>query len=126
MKNIVSFETARALKEAGFPQPGPEWGQFWCNQHGETRSLTISMLEKFQSDGYDLMTFAPTATDILIYLPGKMLVPEKETDSVPAKNFGIFYMDDRARDDWETKHWHTNPAESCAAAWLDLNQNQHT
>ena len=27
--NIVTFETARKLKEVGFPQPEPAFGQFW-------------------------------------------------------------------------------------------------
>lgn len=32
MKNVVTFEAARALKEAGFPQPEPEAGQAWYIQ----------------------------------------------------------------------------------------------
>ena len=31
MKDIVSFDTAKRLKEAGFPQPAPAPGQFWYN-----------------------------------------------------------------------------------------------
>lgn len=34
MKDIISFETAKALKEAGFPQPEFETGQFWYNDLG--------------------------------------------------------------------------------------------
>jgi hypothetical protein len=29
MKNVVSFETAKRLKNAGFPQPNYEFGQVW-------------------------------------------------------------------------------------------------
>lgn len=32
--DIVSFETAKKLKEAGFPQPSPEFGQMWYALHG--------------------------------------------------------------------------------------------
>ena len=34
MKHIVSFETAKALKEAGYPQPEFETGQIWYNSFG--------------------------------------------------------------------------------------------
>lgn len=33
MKDVVDFETAVRLKEAGFPQPSPEVGQFWHSQY---------------------------------------------------------------------------------------------
>lgn len=31
---MVNFETARALKEAGFPQPKFQFGQIWYNSSG--------------------------------------------------------------------------------------------
>lgn len=35
MKDIISYKTALALKEAGFPQPKPEAGQVWYNNNGD-------------------------------------------------------------------------------------------
>ena len=34
MNNIASFQTAVKLKEAGFPQPGPDFSQIWYNDDG--------------------------------------------------------------------------------------------
>jgi hypothetical protein len=83
MNNIVTFETAQLLKEAGFPQPEFETGQFWYNEFGALSF--IGRKEVSESDGHtyffcmsvdtgrmekirpvaDGAYFAPTATDIL-------------------------------------------------------------
>ena len=45
MKNItVSYKTAVALKEAGFPQPKPQTGQFWWHKH-PSRAKTLDFVQ---------------------------------------------------------------------------------
>lgn len=83
MKN-VSFETAKALRDAGFPQPEPAEGQFWYNPDyglfvvgrrsfidGTMRNIfyfeTGKTYEK-SVDSFSLCVFAPQAHDILFAL----------------------------------------------------------
>jgi hypothetical protein len=35
MTNVVSLETAKRLRDVGFPQPVPAFGQLWISQIGE-------------------------------------------------------------------------------------------
>lgn len=79
MKNVVSFETAKALKAAGFPQPEPEVGQFWyndegnffivCYRNGIGVAFAFSDLESklvgISFRGYKDLFFAPTSADLL-------------------------------------------------------------
>lgn len=81
MKNTVTFETAIAMKEAGFPQPEPAPGQFWYDFNGRlfivyyeggegNCFLSLENGDSFpcvEKGGY---VFAPTAIDILEQLPG--------------------------------------------------------
>ena len=46
--NTVSFETAKRLKEAGFPQPDPEFGQFWYHNAGSQ----IAIMESNDAGGH--------------------------------------------------------------------------
>lgn len=81
MNNVVTFKTAQRLKEAGFPQPAPEAGQFWYNPDfgifvvgrrsfvdGTTRSIfyfeTGNVLEVSEVAFLDCV-FAPAVPDIL-------------------------------------------------------------
>lgn len=88
MKNIVTFETAKKLKEAGFPQPEPERGQVWYNEDkdlgvlGNCISATFDFTWCSVGDNYDghddhyenadsilkEYVFAPAATDILRHI----------------------------------------------------------
>lgn len=54
MNDVVSFETALRLKEAGFPQPEPHYRQVWYDERGEDLLFEVSA-----------EYFAPTATNIL-------------------------------------------------------------
>ena len=82
MNTTVDFETARQLREAGFPQPEPGFAQTW---HGpetiliggqfDNRSLRVFTNEGqgefepgFISSFY---TYAPTALDIIAQMPGE-------------------------------------------------------
>lgn len=69
----VTFETAKRLKEAGFPRPNPVYGQAWFSKYGFvdiTAPIQISRKRKLCTSVRDGSIFAPTATDILAHLPG--------------------------------------------------------
>lgn len=123
MKDIVTFETAVRLKEAGFPQPAPEAGQFWYGKNREVgyifyhERLALLSGDIVYFDAPEKCVFAPTATDILREMPGCILAVEnlyKETAIV-----GVYYevlKTGRLLSD------HGNPAEAVAEAWLKLNE----
>ena len=78
---MVSFETAKALKAAGFPQPETvERGQHWYSCGFKSFTITddfktgIAPEKWFACYPY----FAPTAIDILKEIPGCHLVYRKE------------------------------------------------
>lgn len=140
MKNIVSFETAKRLKDAGFPQPEFDTGQFWYNQYkaitfvgrwevpdgGVDKSFCCMSVSSGRTDKivpvkHDAF-FAPTATDIL----------EQLTDHV-----AFYYVVglSEARRCWQCigfsifdhpeKYWFAeNPAEAAALAWLEINEKK--
>ena len=126
MKNVVSFETARRLKEAGFKQPRPEFGQVWFDQDGayvignvknDIISGAWSAGDCFTDASISSMladVFAPTATDILEQLPHNFCIRGKSVFSLePGDAYNIgrqFYAD--------------NPAEAAALAWLAINEKQ--
>lgn len=78
--NHVTYETAVRLKEAGFPQPAPEAGQFWYGKKSAgqsvkgslcvligtpTGALSFSPIDGLKNSDNNFFVFAPTATDIL-------------------------------------------------------------
>ena len=80
MKDITTSETSIRLKEAGFPQPYPEFGQRWYNPdfgvfivgfiHVPYARATIfynnrSCVFSKNLPNFSGCVFAPTATDIL-------------------------------------------------------------
>lgn len=78
--DIVSFETSKRLKAAGFPQPKKAPGQFWHNEHGKLCViregqgmltavwLSVPMEASISIIAIELF-FVPTATDIMRHLP---------------------------------------------------------
>jgi len=79
MKNYVTFETAQRLKEAGFPQPEPEFGQVWYEKNANAYvlggikdgELNGSYLygQTFEACSLDAIkddVFAPTAAYIFL------------------------------------------------------------
>ncbi len=131
MKNVVSFETAIALKEAGFPQPEPEAEQFWYNpdfglfvvgprSHGFAyRHISIfypetgKVYEKEQGKFSDCV-FAPDVADILKQLPGWYASLDRTkwvcVNGYPEKG--------------DKEHINDNPAEAAAAAWLQTHRKK--
>ena len=76
MKNTVSFETAKAMKKAGLPQPEPAPGQFWYNERGEIHVVYTEgadgccFIDMNSGDAQpyaakEVFVFAPQAHDIL-------------------------------------------------------------
>ncbi len=116
MLDIVSFETAKQLKEAGFPQPSARFGQFWYDETSE--ALNCIGFEDFSIWFEDLVLegyiFAPTATDILRLLPGVYLCVNDKS-IWRAEWAGVScYDNDPPLAKGEA------PAEVAAAAWLLL------
>ena len=125
MKNVVSFETAKALRGAGFPVPEPNHGQFWYLEYtGELEVITfvggngvhrmyIPFLKGMNSCAKDAFlngsVFAPTATDILREL-GDGFVLKFEDNVLKC----ISLVDNIPT------FCNQNPAEACALAWLEM------
>ncbi len=123
MKNVVSFETAKALREAGFPQANPTQGQFWYDD--KKRMFVICAVNKKSVDGMwigrgtafksqmsDADIFAPTATDIMKEL-GRHF-------SMSIDYIGWIVRHHDLSEHGVGRHVHENPAEACALAWLEM------
>jgi len=104
--NTVTFETAKRLKEAGFPQPEPEFGQVWYSPNGAIRVIYIKT--------YDLV-FAPSATDILKEIPffGSLSFEVYETR-----------FEFRVWEGLKLIAKNENPHEAAALAWLSIQEIQ--
>lgn len=123
MNHVISA-TAVRLKDAGFPQPVPEFGQIWYDNepgphvlvHHAGRVWEMATNRYAGTVGVDSeggMVFAPTATDIL-----------RELDE---NHFLTTLLDGRfcvALFVGSGDSIHNNPAEACAAAWLALNEKK--
>lgn len=148
MNNLVTFETAKRLKEAGFPQPDFQPMQFWYDDGikgisqfriyivlhvgrfpaGQPAPLMHEICEEPHGQmygthanfgEYQYIAFAPTATDILEQLPGY------EIGYFPTAKEMWSLPGEWSISDLEGKCpvcEHTNPAEAAAAAWLELNK----
>lgn len=126
MKNVTTHETASRLKAAGFPQPEPEAGQFWYDSPG--RAFTVlnvvapgvcdawwhyfGTVERWSVIG----VFAPTAADIQSEYP--YLVCAKFPHATHWEAWD--YMAGTRAGLWSN----ANPAEACAAAWLELKKQK--
>ena len=129
MKDIVTLETALRLRDAGFPQPTPEFGQEWYNReyglfvvgfidapyaratiiYNNRPSVFSKNLPNFSG-----CAFAPTATDILQQLRdgSKIIIMDKK--------FLCYSPDFEHGIDHPGTPINDNPAEAVAEAWLSL------
>ena len=142
MSEVVSFETAKRLEAAGFPQPAPQVGQMWYTRHlgalclvihaNETESgwLVVGSVEsgKISSFTSDLLAlclvYAPSATDILNYMRGNYRLSCSNygwwcyrVEELPDGTDGF-----RVAECYNDK----NPADAAAAAWLSIYEKTAT
>lgn len=114
MKDILSFQTALALKEAGFPHPEFGPGQFWYDEDGqlyvvaETKAL-VSICHtawRYRPESKDVVTFAASVTDMMRELTGMSL----------SFAMGVFFVYGGG-----FSSCRPNAAELLASAWLEKN-----
>lgn len=117
MKITVTFETAKALRDAGFPQPeSVAKGQYWYSANGGEDMLfsVVSFLEEttktVKKKGW---IFAPQAHDVLEQLGWEFYLLFDQTApqwicNQPSNEVGI----------WTDK----NPHEAAAKAYLQLHK----
>jgi hypothetical protein len=127
MKHVVSFETAKALKAAGYPQPEFDTGQVWYNwnevatcigpmggKKGYRHLFSLGSGDKAcMIPVSDESFYAPSATEILEHVgkenPGARLYFE----------VGLW----NAFDGWRNlSPNHENPAEAAAQLFILLNK----
>ena len=122
MKPVVSFETAKALKAAGYPQPEFETGQVWYSWVGTPfmPSPLSGRIFDLESGGIWVVDFglekrfyAPSSTEIIEHVgkenPGARLYFE----------VGLW----NAFDGWRNlSPNHENPAEAAAQLFILLNK----
>jgi len=110
---VVSFETAKRLKEAGFPQPEKlTHGQFYYSEHGHLFRYT-------HGPQYENTFFAPSATDILKELGRRFILGYEKNGWWCEKTQHVYEVADGMQ--VTASYNHENPAEACAAAWLAKN-----
>lgn len=137
MENYVTPETAKKMKEAGFPQPEPRPGQMWFSAFHEIPSIVSHrtdrvgefMLAPISRVDWSHIFFAgpiignaenifmPTVADILRELPNKVLF---------WRNDDLFVCGVQMVDDgdyyairFNEVYKNVNPAESVAEVWLN-------
>ena len=119
MKDVVSFETAKRLKEAGFPQP--EYELYFSDEFMQDGYLDF---DEFSGNcRYSGDFFAPSATDIL---------PKLYTGVTDGTEWSIVFRGKNwscVKRQWTEQGqsvfaWydHENPAEACAAAYLSIHE----
>jgi len=132
MSSILSYETSKRLKEAGFPQPTPEVGQVWYDDLNRPVCVRVVFDEyvafsifgslENMSAGNEFVknhcSFAPTATDIL-----RELGFEFQGYFAAIVNEFVCLQDGAPG----VRSWqHENLAEACAMAWLSINEKSET
>lgn len=126
MKDGVSFEMAKRLKEAGFPQPSVKITQVWFSSYGRpyfAQRVGGGSAELARIGGIEIVivtnfahwTFGPSATDILGQLPDKYRLTRVNQTMFICTEKEAVIGDDGCND---------NPAEAAAAAWLALNKKK--
>ena len=129
----TTHETAIHLEAAGFKKPEIQFGQVWYDRErpgewgmvtsispgfaftynsvdGSYRRLRFSEIERF--------SFAPTVTDILKELS---IVVFSHWFEFVEGNFQIRIF---FQGGGERQYFHSNPAEACAAAWLEIKEKK--
>jgi hypothetical protein len=119
--DIVSFETAKRLKEAGFPQP--QYIDFGFGYDDTGSRFTIQECQ-FPPLGVDGMYFAPIATDIIFELNRSW--PSTYTIGYSMTSGSWQCIESAVLQTYLNKSWcDQSAAEASAAAWLSLNANKN-
>lgn len=120
--NTVNKQTAYALKEAGFPQPIPAFGQVWWRmdgsmhvvmRKGEFHTITRYIQDDrvcagfFNDEAVSEMAFAPNAVDILAEMPEGTLLRKSPV------SFEAY---------WDGYAHHNSPHDAMAARYLAMNK----
>lgn len=133
--DIVTFKTAKRLKEAGFPQPAPAFGQFWFDEKGALFFVVDAFDEiPIPLDGAWLiekggdvihvervvfgssLAYAPSATDILRKLPGHSIGRYNTSKSAwDSPEMAWICVSPKQKE-----LIHDTPAEAAALAWLSI------
>lgn len=128
MKNNTTFETASALKQAGFPQPEPEPGQVWYDGTKTPCIVLETETDEFGDvfvnfwSGYERGCLVSIFLEKMIFAHGPADIL-RELGCHYELSFGDDFKwwaskDFGARS--EKNYIHDNPAEACALAWLEL------
>lgn len=124
--NHTTFETSKRLKEAGFPQPEPDFGKIYYDKESEQKIVVIAFDGEYVDCVYQNLTwvsyyikisdliFAPTATDILREMP--------EHDLTFWHPQQTYYVEDTRNGIQWTNN---NPADAAALAYLKLNEKDN-
>lgn len=129
----VSFETAKELKEAGFPQPeewvdldrSNQWLMFYVEPTEEGYAPEAYSADRITDirtfgDPCEIIAYAPTATDLMPH--NWMLVRRAaQWECIEEIELDNFFSNGFAPQNFFT---HDNPAEAAAQAWLFVNRNQ--
>lgn len=146
MQNITTPETAQLLKDAGFPQPQPTVGQYWCKipGHWDFYGL-ISRPHKSEGDFWavflpvgplvpypdheaqiqsslfdeEYLVYAPTATDIMKVLGQQYVL---WYDDSPKMQVWVCAKTADLPNETQKPFAHINPANAAAKAFLDKKQ----
>lgn len=125
MKKVVKHKTAIELKQAGFPQPKPAFGQIWYDSDGTPCVVFTETGDFVTNDG---TVFSPLSTDNLYFAPDATEI----LNNIPLKSLTFFPGDGIDDPWWQVEFFdeikptgnmlaeHANPAEACAATWLSL------
>lgn len=111
MKTTVDFETAKELRDAGFPQPEPKFPQQWYLIQDKDGRITNPELSVFFDDENPyfvtdngkviylsdviVMTYAPTALEIIEQMPGRWI--HRDSDGLWHVTWTVtqYYQDER-------------------------------
>lgn len=128
--NVVSFETAKRLKEAGFPQPEINEegiGYYWARVENNSPMLyAISKTWLYEPDTIELAAYAPTACELL--LDGWILVRNSKY-SFEGDDYWVCCQEEEWADrilKWKGSFYTyaRNPAEAAAEAWMYANEKE--
>jgi hypothetical protein len=123
--DVVSFETAKRLKDAGFPQPQVGDFQFWAKSNTGVETAIVRAggdQERLLNQIFEDRVYLPTATDILALLPmGYAVYTWQDLYSKNGWSWSCLNIMGKQHTDPRSDDF-DNPAEACAKVWLELSE----